>query len=137
MKIKIKQVSDFALAIERQFDNIFDLVEKTKNREHEVMTAMREQNAGSEQVIKAVGEIGNVAHLVRDDSLQMLKASNLIAEEVKRLGTMSDHIANNMNEMASGAVQIDMAVHEVSGISQKNKQCAAVLVQEVEKFTIE
>lgn len=137
LKIKIKQVSDFALAIERQFDSIFDLVGKTKNREHEVMTAMREQNAGSEQVIKAVGEIGNVAHLVRDDSLQMLKASNLIAEEVKRLGTMSDHIANNMNEMASGAVQIDMAVHEVSGISQKNKQCAAVLVQEVEKFTIE
>ena len=137
LKIKIGQVSEFALAIERQFDNIFDLVEKTKNREHEVIAAMREQNEGSEQVIKAMSEIGNMAHLVQGDSHQMLKGSNLIAEEVQRLAVMSDHIADNMNEMASGAVQIDTAVHEVSGVSQKNKQCVAELVKEVEKFKIE
>jgi len=137
LKSKIEQVSEFALSIERQFDSIFELVEKTKNQEQGIMSAMRKQNAGSEQIIKAMGEIGAMANLVQTDSHQMLKGSNLVAEEMKRLGAMSDHIASNMNEMASGVVQIDQAVQEVSGISQKNKQSVEELVGEVGKFKID
>ena len=39
-----------------------------------------------------------------------------------------------MNEMASGAVQINNAVQEVNEITQKNKQSIQNLAEEVNKF---
>ena len=39
-----------------------------------------------------------------------------------------------MNEMATGAVQINNAVQEVSEITQKNKRSIENLVAEVSKF---
>ena len=66
----------------------------------------------------------------------MLANSNLVSEEMRRLGSMSDTIANGMNEMASGVGQINNAVTEVSEIAHKNKQSIGNLVGEVKKFKI-
>ena len=41
-----------------------------------------------------------------------------------------------MNEMASGAVQINNAVQEVSEITQKNKRSIEALSAEVGKFKV-
>ncbi len=41
-----------------------------------------------------------------------------------------------MNEMASGAVQINNAVQEVNEITQKNKQSIESLAREVGKFKV-
>ena len=66
----------------------------------------------------------------------MLANSNLVSTEMNRLGEMSDAIANSMNEMASGTVQISNAVQEVSSISQMNKESIENLAQEVSKFKV-
>jgi methyl-accepting chemotaxis protein len=42
-----------------------------------------------------------------------------------------------MNEMATGADQINAAVHQVNTISGKNKENIDVLVKEVSKFKVE
>ena len=41
-----------------------------------------------------------------------------------------------MNEMASGAVQINNAVQDVNALTQKNKQSIHNLAEEVSKFKI-
>ena len=41
-----------------------------------------------------------------------------------------------MNEMASGALQINKAVHEVDEISQKNKKSIMTLAEEISKFKV-
>ena len=66
----------------------------------------------------------------------MLANSDLVSSEMKRLGEMSDAIADSMNEMASGTIQISNAVQEVSGISQTNKESIENLVSEVSKFKV-
>ena len=66
----------------------------------------------------------------------MLSNSNLVSEEMRRLGEMSDTIANSMNEMASGTTQISNAVQEVSNISQINKENIKTLAEEVAKFKV-
>ena len=55
---------------------------------------------------------------------------------MKLLAALSDTIACGMNEMASGAVQINTAVQEVNGITQKNKQSIDSLTVEMEKFQV-
>ena len=137
LKEKIKMMNSSAVSIEKQFDTIFDLVERTKTQEHIIMGAMQEQNTDSEKIVSAMRTIGDMTHTVQDISTEMLNGSNLVAEEMKRLADMSDAIANSMNEMATGTGQINNAVHEVREISQQNKQSIDTLAAEVNRFKID
>ncbi len=136
LKEKIGRVNEAALSAEHRFDAIFELAGKTRNQEQHIMDAMRQQSSGSEQIVQAMQHIETMTQEVKRSSQEMLVNSNLVSAEMKRLGEMSDAIANSMNEMASGTVQISNAVQEVSGISQTNKESIENLVSEVSKFKV-
>jgi methyl-accepting chemotaxis protein len=53
------------------------------------------------------------------------------------LEQVTQEITGGMNEMASGADQINVAVHEVNELSVKNKQSIDKLVAEVSRFKVE
>ena len=137
LKEKIKLVNSSAMSIEKQFDAIFELVEKTKTQEHIIMNAMQEQNTDSERIVNAMRTIDEMTHTVQNISSEMLSGSTLVGEEMKRLADMSDAIANSMNEMATGTTQINNAVHEVREISQENKNSIDNLAFEVNRFKID
>ena len=67
---------------------------------------------------------------------EMLKGGEGMAEEMRKLDELTHVIADSMNEMASGAVQISNAVQDVSEITQKNKVSIEALASEVGKFKI-
>ena len=73
---------------------------------------------------------------VQAGSAEMLKGSEGVAEEMRKLDNLTRVITDSMNEMASGAVQINNAVQEVNGITQQNKRSIENLVAEVSKFKI-
>ena len=137
LKEKIELVNTAAVSIEKQFDTIFDLVERTKTQEHIIMGAMQEQNADSERILTAMHTIDDMTHRVQNISYEMLNGSNLVSDEMKRLANMSDAIANSMNEMATGTAQINNAVHEVRELSQQNKNSIDSLAFEVNRFKID
>ena len=58
------------------------------------------------------------------------------AEEMRKLDDLTRVIADSMNEMASGAVQISNAVQDVNEITQKNMVSIDNLVKEVKKFKV-
>ena len=97
---------------------------------------MREQSSASEHIAQSMRDIEEMTHEVKKSSQEMLSNSNLVAAEIKRLGKMSDSIANSMHEMASGAVQITNAVQEVNDITQTNKQSIDATAAEVGKFRV-
>ena len=137
LKEKIELVNTAAVSIEKQFDTIFDLVERTKTQEHIIMDAMQEQNTDSERILTAMHTIDDMTHTVQNISYEMLNGSNLVSDEMKRLANMSDAIANSMNEMATGTAQINNAVHEVRELSQQNKNSIDSLAFEVNRFKID
>ncbi|UTC74442.1 methyl-accepting chemotaxis protein [Treponema sp. OMZ 792] len=137
LKEKIEKVNDSALSIEKHFDNIFALVEKTKQQEHVIMNAMDEQNEGNQQILSTINTIDNITHKIRNVSQEMLKGSTLVSNEMNTLSAMSDSIANSMNEMSYGTLEINKAVHEVNEITQKNKESIENLSLEVKKFKVE
>ena len=73
---------------------------------------------------------------VQAGSEEMLKGGEGGAEEMQKLNNLTRIITESMNEMASGAVQINNAVQEVNGLTQKNKQSISSLVGEVSKFKV-
>ena len=97
---------------------------------------MREQEHGSREVLTAIKNINMVTLEVQAGSAEMLKGSEGVAEEMRKLDNLTRVITDSMNEMASGAVQINNAVQEVNGITQQNKQSIENLVVEVSKFKV-
>lgn len=84
----------------------------------------------------AIKDINTVTTEVSAGSAEMLQGSENVAKEMRRLDELTHVITDSMNEMASGAVQINNAVEEVSDITHKNKQSIEGLVKEVGKFKL-
>lgn len=137
LKEKIERVNASAATIANHFDSISNMVEKTKTMEHTIMDAMEDQNEGNKKILQTIDIINNVTHEVQNISHEMLMGSNIVSEEMGKLANMTDNIASSMNEMASGALQINTAVQDVNNISQKNKQCIEDLSNEIRKFKVE
>jgi methyl-accepting chemotaxis protein len=67
----------------------------------------------------------------------MLEGSKQVIHESRGLELVTQEITNGMNEMATGAEQINVAVSRVNEISDQNKENIDVLVREVSKFKVE
>ena len=98
--------------------------------------AMREQENGSREVLTAIKSINTVTVEVQAGSEEMLKGGEGVAVEMRKLDDFTRVITESMNEMASGAVQINNAVQEVREITQKNKRSIESLAIEVSKFKV-
>ena len=98
--------------------------------------AMKEQEHGSKEILSAIKNINIVTTEVQAGSEEMLKGGEGAAHEMHTLDELTRMITNSMNEMASGAVQINNAVQEVNTMTQKNRESIARLANEVGKFKV-
>ena len=64
------------------------------------------------------------------------KGFAVVAEEMRKLDALTRLITDSMNEMASGAVQINKAVQEVNEITQNNHNSIENLANELKKFKV-
>jgi methyl-accepting chemotaxis protein len=67
----------------------------------------------------------------------MLEGSKEVMNESQNLEKMTQEITGGMNEMASGAEQVNVAVNHVNEISAKNRQAIDALIEEVSRFKVE
>ena len=73
---------------------------------------------------------------MQSGSGEMLKGGEGVLAEMHNLSGLTRIITDSMNEMASGALQINLSVQEVHAIVQKNKQSIDALALEVSKFKV-
>ena len=133
---EIETLSASSKTVEEKFNAIFSLAEQVKDMSNRLTEAMREQEHGSKEVLTAIKSINTVTVEVQAGSEEMLKGGEGVAEEMQKLDGLTRIITESMNEMASGAVQINNAIQEVSEITQKNKQSIENLAEEVGKFKV-
>ena len=133
---EIETLSASSKTVEEKFNAIFNLAEQVKEMSARLTEAMREQENGSKEVLIAIKNINTVTTEVQAGSEEMLKGGEGVAEEMRKLDGLTHVITESMNEMASGAVQINNAVQEVNEITQKNKRSIESLSNEVKKFKV-
>ena len=133
---EIETLSASSKTVEEKFNAIFNLAEQVKEMSARLTEAMREQENGSKEVLIAIKNINTVTTEVQAGSEEMLKGGEGVAEEMRKLDDLTRIITESMNEMASGAVQINNAVQEVNEITQKNKHSIENLSNEVKKFKV-
>ena len=133
---EIETLSASSKTVEEKFNAIFTLAEQVKDMSNWLTEAMREQENGSREVLTAIKSINTVTVEVQAGSEEMLKGGEGVAVEMRKLDDLTRVITESMNEMASGAVQINNAVQEVNEITQKNKRSIEALSLEVSKFKV-
>ena len=133
---EIETLSASSKTVEEKFNAIFTLAEQVKEMSARLTEAMREQENGSKEVLTAIKSINTVTVEVQAGSEEMLKGGEGVAKEMQKLDGLTRVITDSMNEMASGAVQINNAVQEVSEITQRNKRSIENLAEEVSKFKV-
>ena len=133
---EIETLAASSKTVEGKFNAIFSLAEQVKEMSARLTDAMREQEHGSKEVLTAIKNINMVTVEVQAGSEEMLKGGEGVAAEMRKLDDLTRIITDSMNEMATGAVQINKAVQEVNEITQKNKRSIDNLVTEVSKFKV-
>ena len=133
---EIETLSASSKTVEEKFNAIFTLAEQVKDMSNRLTEAMQEQENGSKEVLTAIKSINTVTVEVQAGSEEMLKGGEGVAVEMRKLDDLTRVITESMNEMASGAVQINNAVQEVNEITQKNKRSIEALSLEVSKFKV-
>lgn len=133
---EITDLSSSSKTAEEKFSTIYTLSGTVKEMSAALTAAMEEQEHGSKEVLGAIRDINTVTSEVQAGSEEMLKGGEGVAAEMHKLDDLTRIIADSMNEMASGAVQISNAVQEVNSITQKNKASIDSLVKEVGKFKV-
>ena len=82
---------------------------------------MKEQMSASNEVLVSIQDIKQVTEKVRTRSSDMLTDSGEVAKEMNKLDGLTQVITGSMDEMATGAVQINNAVVDVNELVQKNR----------------
>ena len=133
---EIETLSDSSKTAEEKFNAIFSLAEQVKVMSNRLTEAMNEQENGSKEVLKAIKSINTVTVEVQTGSEEILKSGEQVAGEIRKLDGLTQVITGSMNEMASGAVQINDAVQEIKEIALKNMRSIESLSNEVGKFKV-
>ena len=131
---ELETLSGISHTVEETFSSIFTLSDQVKAVSNKITAAMQEQSSCSRNVLDTMNEMSVVTNQVSTGSVEILRNEENVAQGIHTLNDASRVITESMNEMASGAVQINNAVQEVNEITQKNKQSIQNLVEEVGKF---
>ncbi|MDR2447459.1 MAG: methyl-accepting chemotaxis protein, partial [Treponema sp.] len=88
-------------------------------------------------ILESIERLNEITGEVRGSAQGMLGGSHKVIQESKSLEGITAEIGDGMQEMASGAEQIDTAVHKVNDISIENKKQIERLMTEVSRFKVE
>jgi len=81
--------------------------------------------------------LNQITRQVRGGSDEMLVGSKEVIQESQNLAMVTQEITQGMNEMASGAEQINVAVHHVNELSGMTRKSIGDLLKEVSRFKVE
>ncbi|MDR2588741.1 MAG: methyl-accepting chemotaxis protein, partial [Spirochaetales bacterium] len=129
IKESIDKITASAGNVLNKFEAIDSGVKTVSDQEANIRSAMKEQGAGSKQILAAIGELNEITQQVKGGSEEMLRGSKEVIQESKNLELVSQEIASGMNEMAVGADEINVAVNRVNELSGKNRDNIDILVK--------
>ncbi|MDR1902956.1 MAG: methyl-accepting chemotaxis protein [Treponema sp.] len=136
IQLSIKKITASTNEVMAKFETIDGGIRTVTVQEEHLRDAMEEQNSGSKQILDAIGGLLNKNQSVKAGSEAMLGRSAEVIEESKKLENITAEITVGMDEMATGASQINNAVQDVNKISAENRENIERLIAEVSKFKI-
>jgi len=135
IKESIDKITKSTETVSTRFESIDSGVKTVADMEGNILNAMEEQGGGSNQAGNV--SLTEITKQVKTGSQEMLEGSQEVIKESKNLETVTQEITGGMNEMATGADQVNVAVHNVNDMASKNREAIDSLIKEVSRFKVE
>lgn len=132
----IEQVVSSAADAEKSFGEIVTHIDSTNTIITEIDNAMTEQEAGSRQILQALEDMKNQAINVRDMSKSLQENVHSVSHEMNNVTMVSTTISGSMDEMTSGAQEINTAAQSVSELAIKTKDNIDTMQSLLGKFKV-
>jgi methyl-accepting chemotaxis protein len=116
------------------FDDINGSVRTVSEQEGRIIESMKEEDAGSREILETIGVLKEITERVKLSSQEMLLGSRQIINEGKNLDVMTSELTGGMNEIADSVEHINDAVVRANEISVENEQSIDDLVKEMSHF---
>jgi methyl-accepting chemotaxis protein len=136
IKTSIDKITKSTENVLTKFEAIDSGVKTVAEQEENIRNAMEEQGEGSKQILQSAGSLNTITNQVKSGSDEMLEGSKEVIKESQNLEKATQEITGGMNEMSKGADEMNVAVHHVSEISNKNREGIEILMREVSKFKV-
>jgi len=98
---------------------------------------MAEQNAGSTQILEALGAINVVTSEVSDASSEMKLASASVVSEIRTLLDISEEVRRGIGQIAVGTEEIGHSMVSVSDLSRRNADNISAVSTQAGQFKID
>jgi len=134
IKESIDKITKSTETVLTRFESIDSGVKTVADQEVNILNAMEQQ--GDKQASGNVS-LTEITKMVMAGSEEMLNGSQEVIKESKNLEITTQEITGGMNEMATGADQVNVAVHNVNDMTQKNREAIDSLLREVSRFKVE
>ncbi|MGP1438754.1 MAG: methyl-accepting chemotaxis protein [Treponema sp.] len=132
----IKHLIEAGRGAESIFDEVYELTTNISGQEDLIEKELKEQAEGTSIALEMMRDIKEVAGGIKDGSTEMLEGNQAVAEEMKKLDSLTRIISDSMNEMTGGAVEITNTILEVNEMTRQNKTSIDSLVSVMNKFTL-
>jgi len=137
IKESIDKITKSTENVLNKFEAIDSGVITVSQQENLIRNAMEEQGTGSKQILEGIERVNEITRQVKEGSNEMLTGAREVIKESTNLEKVTQEITSGMNEMATGADHINIAVHHVNEISNKNREGIETLIKEVSRFKVD
>jgi len=117
-----------------KFKAIDTSIRVVTDQEENARNSMKEQEAGSKQILEGFGSLNEITRKIKDDSYGMLNNTKEAVSESEKLKKSAQDIAYAIDETADGADKINAAIDNVNQASIKNREAIAALINEAARF---
>lgn len=132
----ISQVTNNTNEVKEQFNIIMGLTNTVKEQENVIAQAMKEQDAGSAQILDSVHQIKDITDSVKEGSAQMLNESSEVNSEMSNLADISANITHAINQISDNANTIITAAEKSLSTAKDSADAVKELHQELSHFKV-
>ena len=137
IKASIDSITKSSNDVLSRFKTMDEGVKTVSEHEHNIRSAMEEQEAGGRQILESISLLRDITSSVKKGSVDMSESGEELINETHEFISISNQLISGMNEIVSGAMnEIQTAVKHVDGMSTENNKNFNDLKKETEKFKV-
>jgi methyl-accepting chemotaxis protein len=136
IKVAIDRMNIASVEVLNQFENIDKHIRHVSEQEGTIRSAMKEQEIGSQDILRAVEDLSEISHKVESESSEMRNGSQEILAESANLEKITENVKQRIDFMAANIDNISGTIRRVESISDTNQKNINDLNDEIKQFKI-
>ena len=137
IKASIDSITKSSNEVINRFAAIDTGVKTVSLHEHNIRSAMEEQEAGGKQILESISRLRDITASVKKGSEDMTVSGGQLIKKTHEFIGISHNVVSGMNDIVNGAMkEINTAVKIVDEMSAENDKNFNDLKQQTEKFKV-